>query len=332
MSSRVLVTGGAGFIGSHVVDELLGMGCEVVVLDDLSGGFRENVNEKAEFLEGSINDEKLIKEIFDQHHFDYVFHLAAYAAEGLSHFIKRFNYENNLIGSVNLINASINHDIKCFVFTSSIGVYGNSAVPMREDMTAVPSDSYGIAKLAIEQELKICREMFGLNHIIFRPHNVYGERQNIDDKYRNVIGIFMSQIMQGKPLTIFGDGKQTRAFSYIKCVSPIIARSILLDAAYNQTFNVGADSIYTVNEVAKKVCEAMGVEAKISYLDERSEVRHAYPSHDKINSVFKRGQSYSLEDGLGNMAEWAKRVGRRRSKQFDSIEVLKNMPESWLGS
>jgi UDP-glucose 4-epimerase len=332
LSSTVLVTGGAGFIGSHVVDELLGMGCEVVVLDDLSGGFRENVNERAEFLEGSINDEKLIKEIFDQHHFDYVFHLAAYAAEGLSHFIKRFNYENNLIGSVNLINASINHDIKCFVFTSSIGVYGNNPVPMREDMTAVPSDSYGIAKLAVEQELKICREMFGLNHIIFRPHNVYGERQNINDKYRNVIGIFMSQIMQGKPLTIFGDGNQTRAFSYIKCVSPIIARSILFDAAYNQTFNVGADSIYTVNEVAKKVCEAMGVEAKISYLDERSEVRHAYPSHDKINSVFKDGQSYSFEDGLSNMTEWAKRVGIRRSKQFDSIEVRKHMPKSWLGS
>ena len=197
------------------------------------------MNERAEFLEGSINDEKLIKAIFDQYHFDYVFHLAAYAAEGLSHFIKRFNYENNLIGSVNLINASINHDIKCFVFTSSIGVYGNNPVPMREDMTAVPRDSYGIAKLAVEQELKICREMFGLNYIIFRPHNVYGERQNIDDKYRNVIGIFMSQIMQGKPLTIFGDGKQTRAFSYIKCVSPIIARSILLDEAYQSNLQCG---------------------------------------------------------------------------------------------
>jgi UDP-glucose 4-epimerase len=332
LSSKVLVTGGAGFIGSHVVDELLGMGCNVVVLDDLSGGFRENVNERAEFLEGSINDEKLIKKIFDQYRFDYVFHLAAYAAEGLSHFIKRFNYENNLVGSVNLINASINHDIKCFVFTSSIGVYGTGQVPMCEDMTPLPSDSYGIAKLAVEQELKICREMFGLNYIIFRPHNVYGERQNINDKYRNVIGIFMSQILRGKPLTIFGDGKQTRAFSYIKSVSPIIARSILLDEAYNQIFNVGADGIYTVNEVAKKVCEAMGVEMEISHLEERSEVKHAYPSHDKVNSVFKDGQNYPFEDGLANMAAWAKRAGSRPTKQFDSIEVLKGMPKSWLGS
>jgi UDP-glucose 4-epimerase len=328
----VLVTGGAGFIGSHVVDELLDMGRKVVVLDDLSGGFRENVNERAEFLEGSINDEKLIKSIFDQYHFDHVFHLAAYAAEGLSHFIKRFNYENNLIGSVNLINASINHDIKCFVFASSIAVYGKNQVPMREDMTTIPEDSYGIAKLAVEQELKICREMFGLNYIIFRPHNVFGERQNIGDKYRNVIGIFMNQILQGEPLTIFGDGEQTRAFSYIKSVSPIIAQSIALEQAYNQVFNVGADSIYTVNEVAKKISETMGVELKTTYLDERREVKNAYPSHDKVNSVFKRVPKDSFEDGLRKMAGWTKRLGSRRSKQFDSIEVLKQMPNSWLGS
>jgi UDP-glucose 4-epimerase len=330
VSSPVLVTGGAGFIGSHVVDELLGMGCQVVVLDDLSGGFRENVNKGATFLEGSICDEKVVKAIFDQYHFDYVFHLAAYAAEGLSHFIKRFNYDNNLMGSVNLINASINHDIKCFVFTSSIAVYGKNQVPMREDMTPIPEDSYGIAKLAVEQELKICREMFGLNYIIFRPHNVYGERQNIGDRYRNVIGIFMNQIMQDKPLTIFGDGEQTRAFSYIKDVSPIIARSIVREEAYNEIFNVGADSVYTVNEVARKVCEMMGVEAKLRYLDERNEVKHAYSSHDRVKSFFDSGQSYSFDDGLKNMVEWGKRVGSRQSKQFDSIEVLKNLPASWL--
>lgn len=332
MSSPVLVTGGAGFMGSHVVDELLGMGCKVVVLDDLSGGFRENVNERAQLIEGSITDNQTIKELFDRYHFDYVFHLAAYAAESLSHFIKRFNYESNLIGSVNLINASINHNVKCFVFTSSIAVYGKNQLPMHEDTTPIPEDSYGIAKLAVEQELRICREMFGLNYVIFRPHNVYGERQNVGDKYRNVIGIFINQIMQDMPLTIFGDGEQTRAFSYIKDVSPIIARSIILDEAYNQIFNVGADNIYTLNEVAKKVSEAMGVEVKMSYLKERREVMHAYCSHDKVNSIFKRGQRYSFDDGLKNMVEWAKRAGSRQSKQFNSIEVLKNMPASWLES
>lgn len=329
MGMTSLVTGGAGFIGSHVVDELLAMGQRVVVLDDLSGGFKDNVNGGAHFVQGSITDETLIKSMFKQFPFDYVFHFAAYAAEGLSHFIKRFNYENNLMGSVNLINASINHNVKCFVFTSSIAVYGKNQLPMREDMIPVPEDSYGIAKLAVEQELKVCREMFGLNYVIFRPHNVFGERQNIGDKYRNVIGIFINQIMQGKPLTIFGDGQQTRAFTYIKDVAPILARSVLNREAYNETFNVGADSVLTVGEAAKRVCEAMGVEVNIRYLDARSEVKHAYSSHEKLQRVFPVTRNVSFEEGVGRMVEWATRIGSRQSKPFEAIEVRKNLPASW---
>ena len=180
--TRALVTGGAGFIGSHLADFLVDdMGFDVVVLDDLSGGSRDNIHPKAAFVEGSIVDAPLVNRLFEQHRFDYVYHLAAYAAEGLSHFIKRFNYTNNLIGSVNLINASVNHDVRCFVFTSSIAVYGTNRVPLTEDLIPVPEDSYGIAKLAVEQELRISRELFGLDYVIFRPHNVYGERQNLGD-------------------------------------------------------------------------------------------------------------------------------------------------------
>ncbi len=174
---KILVTGGAGFIGSHIGDELIKHGEEVIVLDDLSGGFKENVNRKAHFIKGSVVDYPLVKSIFENNKIDYIFHLAAYAAEGLSHFIKRFNYENNLIGSVNLINCAINHNVKCFVFTSSIAVYGENQLPTREDVVPLPEDSYGIAKLAVEQELKASHRMFGLNYIIFRPHNVYGEKQ-----------------------------------------------------------------------------------------------------------------------------------------------------------
>src|SRR5262249_27124532 len=210
-----LVTGGAGFIGSHVAAELLRKGHAVIVLDDLSGGHQSNVPRGAYFEQGSILDEAKIQALFEKHAIDYVFHLAAYAAEGLSHFIKRFNYQNNLIGSINLINASVNYGVKCFVFTSSIAVYGSAQPPMIEETMPLPEDSYGIAKYAVECELKTSYEMFGLNYIIFRPHNVYGEHQNIGDRYRNVIGIFMNQIMRGQPLTIFGDGSQTRAFTYI---------------------------------------------------------------------------------------------------------------------
>src|SRR6185312_5713332 len=173
--AKSLVTGGAGFIGAHVVNELLKLGHQVVVLDDLSGGFKENINPKAIFVEGSVTDHKLVTRLFEEHKFDYVYHLAAYAAEGLSHFIKRFNYTNNLIGSVNLINESVKHKVKCFVFTSSIAVYGALKPPMTEDMTPQPEDPYGVAKYAVEMDLRTTHEMFGLNSIIFRPHNVYGE-------------------------------------------------------------------------------------------------------------------------------------------------------------
>src|SRR6202167_1552090 len=248
-----LVTGGAGFIGSHVADELLALGHKVVVLDDLSGGFEDNVPKESTFVRGSILDHELIDRLFDRHHFTYVYHLAAYAAEGLSHFIKRFNYENNLIGSVNLVNASVNCGVKCFVFTSSIAVYGAGQSPMSEEMLPVPEDSYGIAKLAVEQELRVSHEMFGLDYVIFRPHNVYGERQNIGDRYRNVVGIFMNQLLRGEPMTIFGDGTQQRAFTHINDVAPIIAASGELLTARNQVFNVGADRPYTVNELAEVV-------------------------------------------------------------------------------
>ena len=149
--SSILVTGGAGFIGSHVTGFLLNRGHRVTVLDDLGGGFVDNVVYGADFIEGSINDLALANNLFANSHFDYVYHLAAYAAEGLSHFIKRFNYTNNLIGSVNLINASINHHVKCFVFTSSIADYGSSPeLPMTDATPAHPEDPYGITKLAVE--------------------------------------------------------------------------------------------------------------------------------------------------------------------------------------
>ncbi len=255
-----LVTGGAGFIGSHVAEELLARDHRVVVLDDLSGGFADNVPGDARLVTGNINDVSLIESLFDEYHFDYVYHLAAYAAEGLSHFIKRFNYQNNLMGSVNLINAAINHGTRGFIFTSSIAVYGASPqLPMTEETPPHPEDPYGIAKLAVEQELEASRRMFGLDYVIFRPHNVYGERQNIGDRYRNVVGIFMNQILQGHPMTVFGDGTQTRAFSYIGDVAPIIAAAAETPAAYNQVFNIGADQAYSVNALAEAVAGAMGV-------------------------------------------------------------------------
>lgn len=324
-----LVTGGAGFMGSHVAEHLLRMGHGVVVLDDLSGGFRENVPQGATFVEGSITDQALVDRLFDRYSFHNVYHLAAYAAEGLSHFIKRFNYNNNLIGSVNLINASINHNVRNFVFTSSIAVYGAGQTPMTEDMIPVPEDSYGIAKLAVEQDLRVSHEMFGLDYIIFRPHNVYGERQNIGDRYRNVVGIFMNQLLKGERMTIFGDGTQQRAFTHINDVAPIIAACVDYPAAKGQVFNVGADTPYTVNELARVVAAAMGKECRVQHLDPRNEVKLAFSDHSKAENVFGKGNKVSLEEGIRKMAEWVKQHGSRESNVFGDIEVAKNMPPSW---
>ena len=326
-----LVTGAAGFIGSHLVDSLLERGHEVVALDDLSGGFVDNVNPKATFVEASCVQHEVISKLFEERQFDYVFHLAAYAAEGLSHFIKRFNYTNNVIGTVNLINESVNHNIKRFIFTSSIAVYGKNQLPMREDLIPAPEDSYGVAKYAVELDLKASHEMFGLDYVIFRPHNVYGERQNTGDKYRNVIGIFMNQLLEGKPFTIFGDGEQKRAFSYIGDIAPILAESATHEGARNEIFNVGADTVYTVNTLASEVMKAMGGKAEIKHLPARNEVVDAWSDHSKVQRVFGKQNETPLSEGLRRMAEWVRKTGPRKSKPFEGIEIEKNLPPSWRG-
>jgi UDP-glucose 4-epimerase len=158
---------------------------------------------------------------------------------------------------------------------------------------------------------------------------VYGERQNIGDRYRNVVGIFMNQLMQGQPMTIFGDGQQSRAFSYIQDVAPIIADSPFNHQALNKVFNIGAETPHTVNDLAKVVSKAMGCKEDISYLDARNEVLHAFSSHKKLQEIFGETANVSLEDGVHRMATWAKKVGAKRGKTFEGVEIMKNMPKSW---
>jgi UDP-glucose 4-epimerase len=328
--SRVLVTGGAGFIGSHVAAALTSRGHRVTVFDDLSGGFVDNVPPGATFIRGSITDADHIDRLFADNRFEYVYHLAAYAAEGLSHFIKRFNYTNNLIGSVNLLNAAINTGVKGFVFTSSIAVYGTSVdLPMTEETRPEPEDSYGIAKFAVECELRACRAMFGLDYVIFRPHNVYGSGQNIGDPYRNVVGIFMNQIMQDRPMTIFGDGTQTRAFTYIDDVAPVIAEAIERPETWNRVYNIGADEPISLNALAARVADAMGVPPRIERLPPRSEVQHAYAAHGAVSRAFGPRSATPLASGLAAMAQWVKSRGARASAPFDAIEISLRLPPAW---
>lgn len=329
MQITSLVTGGAGFIGSHVATHLLQLNHQVIVLDDLSGGFENNIPSSAHFVKGSITDTAVIQQLFSQYNIDYVYHLAAYAAEGLSHFIRKYNYENNLIGSINLINAAVNHNVKKFIFTSSIAVYGTQEVPLKESQKPQPEDPYGIAKYAVEMDLENAHQMFGLDYIIFRPHNVYGPHQNIGDSYRNVVGIFMNQILKGAPLTVFGDGEQTRAFTYIDDVAPYIAQSYAFAKANNQIFNIGSDQEYTVNQLTTEVSQSMAAEPSVNHLEQREEVVHAYADHSKFKEVFRPVPETSLADGLAQTAQWVRSHGARESSIFEDIEIKKNLPKSW---
>jgi UDP-glucose 4-epimerase len=329
-SATALVTGAAGFIGSHVVDGCLALGMEVLATDDLSGGYVENVCEDAEFIVGDLRNSEFVASLWDRRTFDYVYHLGAYAAEGLSHFVRAFNYRTNLEASVNLFNQAILHDAHRVVFTSSIAVYGAGQVPMTEEMTPRPEDPYGISKYAAELDLAAAAKMFDLEYTIFRPHNVYGERQNIADKYRNVIGIFMNAVLRGEPMRIFGDGRQTRAFSHIADVAPIISRSPLVERSRNDVFNIGADQPYTVLELASEVADAFGVECRVEHEPPRNEVVHAHSEHSKMHLVFDPPPSLDLPTGIRRMAAWVTEHGPRSPVEFSgAIEVDRKLPPSW---
>jgi UDP-glucose 4-epimerase len=327
---RALVTGAAGFIGSHVADHCLALGMDVVATDDLSGGFIENVPAEAAWVQGDLRSREFVAGLWKTHGpFDHVYHLGAYAAEGLSHFIRGYNYTTNLVASMHLLNEAIKSRAKCFVFASSIAVYGRNQVPMTEDLVPQPEDPYGISKYAVELDLRAAHKIFGIYYIVFRPHNVYGERQNIADRYRNVIGIFMNQLLQDQPMTVFGDGLQTRAFSHVDDVAPVIARAPLVAAARNRVFNIGADTPYTILELAEEIAAAFGEPCRVRHLPPRNEVVHAFSDHTRIRGVFDPPAPIDLRTGILRMAEWVKSRGPATPVRFSDIEVRDKLPAGW---
>jgi len=351
----VVVTGAAGFIGSHVAQHCLDLGFQVIAVDDLSGGFKSNIPKHAglTFLQGDVREPFFVEKIFAQHgKVDFVYHLAAYAAEGLSHFIRSYNYRTNLVASMELLNQAVKHKVSCFVFTSSIAVYGSindlsqmqnaqrqlntahkKGEPLTEEDVPSPEDPYGISKFAVEKDLHAAHALWGTNFVVFRPHNVYGPHQNMFDKYRNVVGIFINQIYHKEPMSIFGDGGQERAFSYIDDVAPTIARAPLVPAAVNQVFNIGADTPYTVATLAREIGVAMGVGKDYPIIKHpaRLEVFSAVASHEKVKKFFNPPPTVGLHVGLKRTAEWYNKRGQTYSPvEFAAVEVLAKMPPSWV--
>lgn len=326
---NILITGVAGLLGSRLADWLAtNIDCNIIGIDDLSGGYIENINSKVKFCKLDLASSDELEFIFDQHKPDYVFHFAAYAAEGLSPFIRQYNYENNLIASTRLINQSIKHDIKRFIFTSTMAVYGINEPPFVESYQQSPIDPYGIAKYACEMDLKVAGEQHGLDWCVFRPHNVYGEKQNIWDKYRNVLGIWMFQYMNGMPLSIYGDGSQTRAFSYVDDCVPYFWKGAIDGDASKQIFNIGGDEHCTINEACDTLIEVMGGGNKI-YLEQRHEVKDAWVSHEKIKKILNFKNPTDLKTGLTKMWKWAKIQPTRERKMWSSYELDKGIYQFW---
>lgn len=327
--SKVLVTGCAGLLGSHFTRYLLGKGHDVVGIDDLSGGYIEHLDSRMDFYERNLVDAEKIDKIFSDTKPDYVYHFAAYAAVGVSPFIRNFNYTNNVVASANVINCCINRGVKKIVFSSSMDVYGSQSSPFTEDMRPEPEDPYGIAKYTVEQDLLAAHRFFGLKFSIVRPHNVFGVYQNIWDKYRNVLGIWIRQTLSGQPITIYGDGSQVRSFSDIKYYMDPFEKLMRLGDC--QTYNLGADAKVTILEAATKFCSVaskLGYETKIVHLEPRDEVNVAYCDHSKAKEQLGFKDETDFEDLIEKMFVWAAKQPQRPVKMMN-YEINKKMYSYW---
>lgn len=331
MSRNVLITGVAGLLGSQLSNWILHNKPEynVIGVDDLSGGYIEHVHPNVVFYEVDCGSDAM-DNIFNRNKPDYVFHFAAYAAEGLSPFIRCYNYTNNLVATANIVNNCIKHNVSRLVFTSTMAVYGDGNAPFDESHQPHPVDPYGVAKFACEQDIQIAGEQHNLDWCILRPHNVYGINQNIWDKYRNVLGIWMYQHLNGKPMTIFGDGNQKRAFSYIEdCLEPMW-KAATDGRASKEIINLGGKDEYTINDANEILRNVIG-DGTVKMLEQRHEVKYAYPTWQKSVDLLDYEEKTHLVDGLGMMWDWAKKQPHREQFIWDEYELDKGIYSFWKG-
>ena len=331
MKKKIVITGVAGLLGSRLAEWILeNTDYEVIGVDDLSGGYVENIPKKVKFYKFDLKELDRVNNLFDQHKPDIVYHFAAYAAEGLSPFIRKFNYENNLIASTNLITCSIKYNVDRFIFASSMSVYGNKyEPPFHEDLQQCPIDPYGVAKFGVEQDLKIALDQHGLKYTIIRPHNFYGQNQNIWDKYRNVLGIWMYQIMNNMPPTIFGDGNQTRSFSYVDDSILPFWNASQRDDCIGEIINLGGIKEYSINEACAMLLKVTDTDLEPVYLEARYETKHAYATWDKSVELLDFKHEIDLEEGLTKMWAWAQTQPMRKRFFWGEYELDKGIYEYW---
>lgn len=327
---KIIITGAAGMIGSVLSRYLLDKGYIVIGIDNLSGGFIENTPKEMKFYINDICNSEEINKIFEVEAPNFVIHSAAYAAEILSPFIRNYNYQNNLIGSINIINACINYNVEKIVNFSSFATYGDGNPPFRETDLRSPKDPYGIAKLAVEMDLKEAADHFGLRYSTILPHNVISKYQNYWDRYRNAIAIWIRQCSNNENITIFGDGLQTRAFSDCQFICQPIEK--LLYDYDNEVFNIGSDNPVTIKDAAELVLK-IGKEfsfnqSKLIFLEQRKEVVHAYCNHEKAKNLLQFTDNTNLENLIKQMFEFYLTL-KPKNVDYMDYEINKNMYSFW---
>ncbi len=329
--NNILITGVAGLLGSRLADWIINnTHYNVVGIDNMSGGYESNVPSKVKLYKFDLKDLDKLNEVFENEKPVIIYHFAAYAAEGLSPFIRKFNYENNLIASTNLITCSIKYSVKRFVFASSMSVYGNRyQPPFDESLPQCPIDPYAIAKYGVEMDLKVAYEQHGLEYTIIRPHNFYGVNQNIWDKYRNVLGIWMYQIINNQQPTIFGDGEQVRAFSYVDDSLIPFWNASQRDECIGEIINLGGIKEHTINEACETLIKVTGTDLKPLYLEARHEAKHAWSTWDKSVKLLDFKHSINLEEGLTKMWDWAVTQPNRERFVWDNYELEKGIYKFW---
>ena len=330
MNKTVLITGVAGLLGSRLADWILENKPEynIIGIDDLSGGFKENINPKVDFFQQNLVDSSL-DHLFNRYQIEYVFHFAAYAAEGLSPFIRSYNYDNNLKSTSRIVNMCIKYDVKRLVFTSTLAVYGHGNGGIFDEVQQQsPIDPYGVAKYACEMDIQIAGEQHGLDWCIIRPHNVYGIKQNIWDKYRNVLGIWMYQHLNGMDMTIFGDGEQTRAFSFIDDSLQPLWNSAVRAQASKQIINLGGIEEISIKDASTILREVIG-DSNVVHLEPRHEVKHSIPTHQKSIDILDFKYETPLKDGLEKMWYWAQQQPMRDRFVWPSYELEKGIYSFW---
>lgn len=335
-SPKILVTGAAGFIGSHVFDLLRAQGHDAYGLDDLSGGFSRNISEKGRFTKLDLRNRKKTAEFIARLKPQIIFHLAADATEGRSQFTPFSALDRNKVAYMNLIVPAIKHGLERMVLTSSMSVYGKQQVPFKETMIPQPEDIYGISKASMEKVTEVFSQVYGFSYVTIRPHNVYGPRQNLSDPYRNVVGIFINCLLSGKKFYIYGDGEQKRAFSYIDDVAPVMIQAAFDPKCRNTVINVGSDDPSTLNELSKVVLEEFfgnNIPASLRPLympDRPQEVKYAYCSHIRAKKLLGFKPKTKLREGIRAMVAWAKQIGPQKFVYLDTLELdHPNAPTTW---